>query len=51
MIDFAAMAISQQSDYEVQAIQSSCSSSLKFADISIEGTETTLVCDTSTGVL
>ena len=47
MIDFAAMAISQQSDQELQAIQSSSSSSLKFTDIPIEGTETTLVCDTS----
>ena len=51
MLDFAAMAISQQSDQELQVIQSSSSSSLKFTDIPIEGTETNLVCDTSTGVL
>ena len=51
MLDFGAMAISQQSDQELQVIQSSSSSSLKFTDIPIEGTETNLVCDTSTGVL
>ena len=51
MIDFTAMAISLQSDQELQAIQSSISLSLKFTDIPIEVTDTTLVCDTSTGVL
>ena len=51
MIDFTAMAISEQSHQEFQAIQLSTSSSLKFADILIDGTETTLVCDTSTGIL
>ena len=51
MIDFTAMAISQQSDQELQAIQSSSSSSLKFTDLPIEGINTTLVCDTSTCVL
>ena len=51
LIDFAAMAISQQSDQELQAIQLSSSSSLRFTDILIVGTETTLVCDTSTDVL
>ena len=51
MIDFTAMAISQQSHQEFQAIQLSTSSSLKFTDILIDGTDTTLVCDTSTGIL
>ena len=51
MIDFTAMAISQQSHQEFQAIQLSTSWSLKFTDIFIDGTDTTLVCDTSTGVL
>ena len=51
MIDFAAKAMSQQSDQKVQAILSSSSSSLKFTDVPIEGTDTTLVCDTSTGIL
>ena len=50
MIDFAAKAIYQQSDQELQAIQPLSSSSFKFTDIPIEGTETTLVCDSSTGV-
>ena len=50
MIDFTAMAISQQSHQEFQAIQLSTSWSLKFTDILIDGTDTTLVCDTSTGV-
>ena len=51
MIDFTAMTISQHSDQELQAIQSSTSSSLKFTDIPIDGIDTTLVCDTSTDVL
>ena len=50
MIDFAAMAFSEQSDQELQVIQSLSSSSLKFTDIPIADTETTLVCNTSTGV-
>ena len=36
MIDFTAMAISQQSHQEFQAIQLSTSSSLKFTDILID---------------
>ena len=51
MIDFTAMAISQQSDQELKAIQLSISSSLNFTDIPIEGTDTTLFCDNSTYVL
>ena len=51
MIDFKAMAIAQQSDPELQLIQSSQSSSLKFTMVPIEGTDTTLVCDTSTGIV
>ena len=47
-IDLTAMATAQLSDPELQKLQTT-STSLKFTEVPIEGTSTTLLCDISTG--
>ena len=50
IIDFKAMATAQATDPELTRIQSSTTTSLRFQTVPLAMSDTTIICDTSTGV-